>query len=242
MFFCFWSYVRSRLWARAAGVLFFVLFFCFGAEAGGLPGTPVLISHPTLPSLDSFGTPKPPEPVKNTARIMPDVNYWRGGRKETPRSLTSSRALARMEETKFDGLNLMLLWPVRGRISSGFGWRGSGPQRSLHEGIDIPVPEGTPVQAALSGVVSEARVFNGYGNTVILDHGDGNGTQTLYAHCSRIAVKPGEYVEAGQVIAYAGNTGRSTTSHLHFGVIVAGVFRDPLVLLKSGPLKFVRRP
>jgi murein DD-endopeptidase MepM/ murein hydrolase activator NlpD len=129
---------------------------------------------------------------------------------------------------------------VRGEISSAFGWRGAGRRRALHEGIDIPVPRGTPVQAALPGVVSEARAYNGYGNTVILDHGFG--TKTLYAHCSKITVKGGEYVEAGQIIAYAGNTGRSTTSHLHFGVIVAGVFRDPALLLEEEPLKFVRKP
>jgi murein DD-endopeptidase MepM/ murein hydrolase activator NlpD len=177
---------------------------------------------------------------------MPDVKYWQGGEKARPRSLTSSRSLARMEEAAFngvnelDGLDIVLRWPVRGKISSGFGWRGTGKRRALHEGIDIPVPKGTPVQAALFGVVSEARVYNGYGKTVILDHG--NGTKTLYAHCSKIAVKQGEYVEAGQVIAYAGSTGRSTTSHLHFGVIVAGVFRDPLILLEAEPLKLVRKP
>jgi murein DD-endopeptidase MepM/ murein hydrolase activator NlpD len=145
-----------------------------------------------------------------------------------------------MEETAFEELDLLLLWPVRGKISSGFGWRGSGKHRAMHEGIDIPVPRGTPVQAALSGVVAEARVYNGYGKTVILDHGDE--TRTLYAHCSKIAVKQGEYVEAGQIVAYAGSTGRSTTPHLHFGVIVRGVFRDPVTLLKAGPLRLVRKP
>jgi murein DD-endopeptidase MepM/ murein hydrolase activator NlpD len=145
-----------------------------------------------------------------------------------------------MEETPFEAGDLVLRWPVHGKISSGFGWRGAGTGRDLHEGIDIPVPRGTPLQAALPGVVSEARVYNGYGKTVILDHG--SEIMTLYAHCSDIAVKPGEYVEAGQVIAYAGNTGRSTTSHLHFGVIVAGVFRDPALLLEKEPPSFVRKP
>jgi murein DD-endopeptidase MepM/ murein hydrolase activator NlpD len=110
----------------------------------------------------------------------------------------------------------------------------------MHEGIDIPVPRGTPVQAALAGMVSEARMYNGYGRTVIIEHG--NGLRTLYAHCSKLAVKRGEQVETGQVIAYTGNTGRSTASHLHFGVIVSGVYRDPVTLLEPEPLKLVSKP
>jgi murein DD-endopeptidase MepM/ murein hydrolase activator NlpD len=225
---------------RVIGTVLFVLGFCFAAQADEALQAPALILPPVLPSLEAYKTPKPPNPVENTIRIMPDVTSWRGIERERPRSLTSSRALARMENSAFKGLDVLFLWPVQGKISSGFGWRGSGKRRALHEGIDIPVPKGTPVLAALAGEVSEARVFNGYGNTVILDHG--NGAKTLYAHCSKLAVKRGEYVAAGQVIAYAGSTGRSTTSHLHFGVIVAGVFRDPMVLLKSEPMKFVRRP
>jgi murein DD-endopeptidase MepM/ murein hydrolase activator NlpD len=199
----------------------------------------LLISLPPLPSVEFFETPKPPG-LKNTAQIMPDVQHWQKAKNARSRSLTSSRALARMEETPFNGAGIVLRWPVRGKISSGFGWRGAGKRKTLHEGIDIPVPRGTPVRAALPGAVSAVRVYNGYGRTVILEHG--NGTQTLYAHCSKIAVKPGERVAAGQVIAYAGSTGRSTASHLHFGVIVSGVFRDPAALLETESLKFVRKP
>lgn len=137
-------------------------------------------------------------------------------------------------------LYAMLAWPVRGKISSGFGPRGSGTRVRMHQGVDIPVPSGTPVQAAKAGTVLEARVYNGYGNTVILDHGDG--VQTLYAHCSELAVKEGDAVQLGQVIAYAGDTGRATTSHVHFGVMLSGTFRDPAGLLKSKPDQFVRRP
>jgi murein DD-endopeptidase MepM/ murein hydrolase activator NlpD len=110
----------------------------------------------------------------------------------------------------------------------------------MHRGIDILVPKGTPVQAAAAGVVHEAREFNGYGQTVILDHGDG--TQTLYAHCSELTVRKGEKVERGQAIAYAGDTGRATTHHVHFGVMVSGSFRDPMTLLPKGPQQFVRQP
>jgi murein DD-endopeptidase MepM/ murein hydrolase activator NlpD len=228
--------VITRFRLPVVGVLIFVFGFCQGVSADeAFLEAPAFISPPPLPSVESFGTPNPPGIVKNAGRIMPDVDYWQDGKK------AAARALAKMEESAFEGLkDVMLVWPVRGRISSGFGWRGSGKRKTIHEGIDIPVPKGTPVQAALPGVVTEARVYNGYGKTVVLDHG--NGTKTLYAHCSKIAVKRGEYVEAGQVIAYAGSTGRSTTSHLHFGVIVAGVFRDPETILKTEPLRLVRKP
>ncbi|MCL2009111.1 MAG: M23 family metallopeptidase, partial [Synergistaceae bacterium] len=108
-----------------------------------------------------------------------------------------------------------------------------------HDGIDIPVPNGTPIQAAASGVVVEARAFRGYGYTVILDHK--NGMKTLYAHCSRLAVEKGESVENGQVIAYAGRTGRATSHHLHFGVIVNGAYQNPMAYLER-PQQLARRP
>ena len=120
-----------------------------------------------------------------------------------------------------------LNWPVQGLITSGYGPRG----RAMHRGIDIPVPTGTPIVAAASGVVEASRTFNGYGYAVIIDHKDG--LRTLYAHCSRLAVSKGDQVERGQVIAYAGNTGDSTTPHLHFEVMLRGAHRDPVVYLKE---------
>jgi murein DD-endopeptidase MepM/ murein hydrolase activator NlpD len=237
--------MAACLRVRALGVVLFVLGFCGGAraeEALELPlplPLPALISPPSLPSVELFEKPKPPGILKNVFWVMPDINSWQSDRKTRTRVLNLPRSLAKIENSAFEGTGMVLLWPVRGRVSSGFGWRGSGRRRAIHEGIDIPVPVGTPVRAAVSGVVSEARDYNGYGKTVILDHGGGN--KTLYAHCSKIAVETGEYVETGQIIAYAGNTGRSTTPHLHFGVIVAGVFRDPLQLLEAEPLKLVRK-
>ena len=117
--------------------------------------------------------------------------------------------------------------PVNGIVTSGYGPRGG----ALHRGVDIPVPTGTPIYAASSGVVEAARAFTGYGYTVVIDHQDG--IKTLYAHCSRLVVEKSEQVERGQVIAYAGNTGRSITSHLHFEVIFRGAHRDPVVYLKE---------
>lgn len=114
------------------------------------------------------------------------------------------------------------------RLSSRFGYR-QHPllgKRALHAGIDIPGPQGTPVQASEGGVVSFAGSAGGYGNMVEIDHGAG--FRTRYAHLSRIFVRPGAAVARGETIARMGSTGRSTGSHLHFEVRVDGQPADPL--------------
>lgn len=113
--------------------------------------------------------------------------------------------------------------PVSGKVSSLYGWRGE----RLHHGIDIPLPMGAPITAARAGVVKRASMTaGGYGALVELDHG--GGVETRYAHCSALAVSRGERVRAGQIIAYAGSTGRSTGSHLHFEILINGVAQNPL--------------
>jgi murein DD-endopeptidase MepM/ murein hydrolase activator NlpD len=114
------------------------------------------------------------------------------------------------------------LWPVHGPVTSGFGWRWG----RMHEGIDIAVPSGTPVVAVVSGTVVHAGWLGGYGNLVVVDHG--NGLSTAYAHNSSIAAGVGASVGQGQVIAYSGNTGNSTGPHVHFEVRVNGSAVDPL--------------
>lgn len=94
------------------------------------------------------------------------------------------------------------------------------------KGIDIPAPEGTPILAAHSGTVLISGWNDSYGNQVLLD--SGTGISTRYTHMIRTAVSAGETVTTGQVIGYVGNTGDSTGDHLHFEVILAGVFTDPL--------------
>lgn len=121
-----------------------------------------------------------------------------------------------------------LAWPVYGVISSPFGMRGDG----MHEGLDISAPRGTPIRAAAAGRVVELGAMGNYGLAVIIDHGQG--LQTLYAHCDRLLVRRGARVEAGQVIAVVGSTGRSTGPHLHFEVIVRGERVDPLGFLLVG--------
>lgn len=126
-----------------------------------------------------------------------------------------------------------LLWPVAGRVSSGFGWRThpvSGQPR-LHAGVDLAAPLGTPVVAAAAGTVTWAGARGGYGLLVVIDHG--GGLQTRYAHCSAIDVRPGEHVAQGQLLARVGATGTATGPHLHLEIRVGGVARDPLGALPS---------
>lgn len=119
-------------------------------------------------------------------------------------------------------------WPCSGEITSYFGGRihpiwGTA---SNHSGMDIAVDYGTPIGAAKAGTVSYADDMNGYGRTVMIDHGDG--LFTLYGHNQGYNVKEGQQVKAGDVIAFAGSTGDSTGPHCHFEVRQDGVRVDPL--------------
>lgn len=121
-----------------------------------------------------------------------------------------------------DRLNELLTRPVEGRVSSPFGPRWG----THHDGKDYAVPVGTPVEAAAGGRVTHVGRSGGYGKTVIIQHQ--NGLETLYAHLNSYNVRSGQQVNRGQVIAYTGNTGRSTGPHLHFEVRVNGRPVDPV--------------
>jgi murein DD-endopeptidase MepM/ murein hydrolase activator NlpD len=122
-----------------------------------------------------------------------------------------------------------LIWPVSGPIASGFGGRDIGAGYEYHPGIDIAVPEGTPIRAAAAGTValqqSEAE-SGGYGNYTCIDHG--GGLSTCYAHQSAFSVSLGDSVSQGEVIGYTGCTGYCLGPHLHFEVRIYGEVTDPM--------------
>ena len=116
------------------------------------------------------------------------------------------------------------IWPTSGRISCR--WWGY----YNHRGLDIAAPNGTPIYAAAGGtVISVKSQSSGYGKHIVIDHG--NGVQTLYAHCSSMNVSVGQKVSRGQHIAGVGRTGWATGYHLHFGVMINGVYKNPELYL-----------
>jgi murein DD-endopeptidase MepM/ murein hydrolase activator NlpD len=117
------------------------------------------------------------------------------------------------------------IWPVNGVVVSGFGMRWG----RMHEGIDISASSGTPIWAAATGTVIWSGWRGGYGNAVVVDHG--NGLATLYAHASALLVGVGQSVAQGETVALVGSTGNSSGPHLHFEVRVNGVAVDPLLYL-----------
>ena len=118
-------------------------------------------------------------------------------------------------------------WPVKGWITSSFGVRRDpfDGQRRMHEGLDIATRTGTPVLSTAAGIVREVGHDPGYGRLVVIDHG--YGYSSLYAHNSQIKVKVGQRVKRGEVVALAGNTGRSSGPHVHYEVRFNGVPVNP---------------
>ncbi len=121
-----------------------------------------------------------------------------------------------------------LIWPANGEVTSRYGWR-THPiygSRRFHAGVDIGAGNGATIRAATSGKVIHAGPSSGYGNLVVIDHG--NGFSTAYAHQSRIKVSNGQKVSRGDVVGYVGSTGNSTGPHLHFETRINGDTVDPM--------------
>ncbi len=121
-------------------------------------------------------------------------------------------------------------WPVRGRVIAGFGAKANGQQ---NDGINLAVPEGTPIKAADDGVVAySGSELKGYGNLVLIRHA--NGYVTAYAHASELKVKRGDQIKRGQVVGTAGQTGNVTSPQLHFEIRKGATPVDPAQFLTGG--------
>jgi murein DD-endopeptidase MepM/ murein hydrolase activator NlpD len=147
---------------------------------------------------------------------------------ETSRQIEQMIKRIQSGEKNIGGSTGTMAWPADGEVTSPFGWRVHpifGTQR-LHTGIDIGADYGDAIRAADGGVVIHADWMGGYGNAVIIDHG--NGISTLYAHNSQLLVDEGQTVAKGQTVARCGSTGYSTGPHLHFEVRQNGSPVNPL--------------
>ena len=114
--------------------------------------------------------------------------------------------------------------PISGQLTSRYG-ESSRLRKSTHTGLDIAAPNGTPIKVVADGTVTCASYNGAYGNLVKIDHG--NGVETWYAHTSKMYVKVGQKVTAGEVIASVGSTGNSTGNHLHLEIRINGEHVNP---------------
>lgn len=186
-------------------------------------------------------------PTVPTSQLATDSEYGVGSdaalpvnMDDTPRqAISAAEAAARLEmlvasrdAARAAGAAAQYFLPVSGRLTSCFCMRWG----TMHWGIDIAAPSGTPIVAPEAGVVLEAGPDGGFGNVIYLQHE--NGDVTLYGHMSEILVEPGQIVQGGEVVGEVGSTGYSTGPHLHFEVYQGGLEGeriDPAVwLLERG--------
>jgi murein DD-endopeptidase MepM/ murein hydrolase activator NlpD len=150
------------------------------------------------------------------------------GREITSRERSFRELKTLLEEKRSVLASTPTIWPVKGLITAGYGYRQSPftGAREMHEGLDIAAPYGSPILATADGIVSFAGPLADFGNVVFVNHG--HGFTTFYAHTSKIRVKEGQSVKRGDVVAYVGTTGRTTGPHVHYEVQVNGLTVNPM--------------
>ena len=155
-------------------------------------------------------------------RYASDAKYYEKKERELLAESVKIEELLRGYVRGVKGSTGRFIWPVLGRITSGFGFRIHPIHRTRlnHTGLDISRPNGTPVKASDGGRVVMAGWYGGYGKCIIINHGKGHAT--LYGHLSRLGVSRGTNVGKGQTIGAVGSTGYSTGAHLHFEVRING--------------------
>jgi len=179
------------------------------------------ISLPLIPGdirLMGIGGSQPPSPEPRVDAMLRRVRFEQ-------QSLAEIEAAVKQQESRLQ--NMPSIWPVQGWVGSGYGYRRDPftGRREMHPGFDIVAPGGTTVVASAAGHVIFAGWKPGWGRCVEIDHG--SGIRTFYAHCRSVGVKNGDNVFRGDAVATVGNSGRSTGTHLHYGVLSRGNWVDP---------------
>jgi murein DD-endopeptidase MepM/ murein hydrolase activator NlpD len=181
------------------------------------PVQPVVAEKPAPQPAQQVAARTEPQPAKPVVQAQAPAPQ--------PQAAPAPAPVAEPEQTGALGTDFR--WPARGRVIAGFGANGG------NEGINIAVPEGTPVKAAEAGTVTYAgSEVKGYGNLVLVRHD--NGYVSAYAHNGSLNVKRGERVKRGQVIATSGQTGNVTSPQLHFELRKGSAPVDPLPYLNGG--------
>jgi murein DD-endopeptidase MepM/ murein hydrolase activator NlpD len=179
-----------------------------------IPGNRAVAARPAAPA------PKVAQPQTVPAEKVASAPV-QNARIATPETHATTESVTRTAEAA--GGIPSFRWPVKGRIIAGFGPRPNGGQ---NDGINLAVPEGTPIKAADDGVVAYAgNELKGYGNLVLIRHA--NGFVSAYANASELMVKRGDTIKRGQVIAHAGQTGNVTSPQLHFEIRKGSTPVDP---------------
>lgn len=181
------------------------------------------VVRPTIFTSQGMGGPGKKPDIQQLARSVEQLRQEMQIREASLTNLRDTIAAKRAKQASTPSI-----WPTSGEITSGFGYRNSpwGWSREFHPGVDIANSWGTPVLAAADGVVISAGWEGGYGNMVLIDHG--NGMQTAYAHNSSIRVAVGQRVSKGEQIADMGSTGASTGPHVHYEVRINGERVNPM--------------
>ncbi|HEX2512569.1 MAG TPA: peptidoglycan DD-metalloendopeptidase family protein, partial [Xanthobacteraceae bacterium] len=184
------------------------------------PGRPASTKSPALAAKPA------PAPTQSKAAAAPEKKVASIEPQHTARAVSPT---ADVEDTAKASGPPSFRWPVRGRIIAGFGPKPNGQQ---NDGINLSVPEGTPIKAAEDGVVAYAgNELKGYGNLVLVRHP--NGFVTAYAHASELLVKRGDTIKRGQIIAKAGQTGTVSSPQVHFEIRKGSSPVDPTQYLNG---------
>ena len=214
------SFVPKVAWALLGGVCGAMLVAPQGAEGRAAVQRTVVVA--ALPAVDG-------------SEDLPPARISVGAALDLEGAPVMLRAVA--PTPSFAGILSGLRPLPQMRMTSGFGLRMDPIFMTLrmHSGLDLAAPRGTPVPATGAGIVTAAGWMGGYGNCVIVNHG--NGIETRYGHLSAIDVSQGQRVAQGEVLGLVGSTGHSTGNHLHYEIRRAGQPVDPSLRGSRRPLQ-----
>jgi murein DD-endopeptidase MepM/ murein hydrolase activator NlpD len=195
-----------------------------------LPGAPTAAAQPATPAQAAAAPASAAAPVRMATAVPaePPQKARMASATETPAEAAPAEASS-VKAAEATGALPSFRWPARGRVIAAYGAKTNGKS---NDGINLAVPEGTPVKAAEDGVVAYAgNELKGYGNLVLIRHS--NGYVSAYAHASELLVKRGETIKRGQVIAKSGQSGEVSSPQLHFEIRKGSSPVDPLKFLNG---------